>query len=184
MKTYWNKPAFYLHFFMALAVTIQLLLSLVMEPPSHAGVTFFQLLTFSFHKWVGVFAFFVIVAHWGWSVWDKVSIASLSHLFPWNRAGCLAIKEDVGKILRGELPGVGERPGLPGFIQGLGFLLVTAMALTGILIFIQYTVYPLFGGSIYYAFKTHKFLSTFVWIYWGAHVLMACVHGWRGRVVV
>lgn len=179
MKTYWKAPALCLHIGMAATVTIQLLLSLVMHHPrhgSHFQLNTFGHMAFTFHVWCGMLALCIIVLHWLWSLSDKQSIASFKHLFPYSPTGIKAVMFDIKNLTKCKIPEEGSRQGLPGLIHGFGFLLVTAMVITGCIVFIRFISGGAFSPLDSTAINIHSFLATFVWIYWFGHVLTAILH--------
>ena len=158
----WDKSTSLLHFGLALTVTLQLLTSQLMH--RHINNAFL------FHEIFGLCAVAIVFFHWLWNFSN--SGQQFKHLFPWNPTGFKAITEDLKSCLKLQLPNGGPRPGLPGFIHGLGFLAVTGMAASGLIIFIlnQLNEYPHWIRDI------HSFIANFVWIYWIGHLVMAIIH--------
>jgi cytochrome b561 len=165
---------------MALAVSLQLLLSLVMVPPDEEHASTTARFAFEAHQWVGLAAVVVVILHWLWSA-ISLEEGSLADLFPWSGPGRAAIKEDLAKVRNRELPEGGPRGGLPGLVHGLGFLAVTGMALTGLTLFI---IFPESGkpdSTVESVADIHSLIANFVWVYWFGHVAMALGHRWAGH---
>lgn len=167
----WDIPTRILHWALAITITFQLGTSLFIATP---GTRLF----FYLHEYMGLVAGVVIVLHWMWSFANF----DLRLLFPWGGDGWEAVKAEGRDLLHGKLSPGGRRAGLSSFVHGLGLLAVTAMALTGFLIFL---VVP--GGrgasassTHYRAFTElsaiHAFFSWFVWVYWVGHVATALLH--------
>lgn len=175
IKPYWTLKGFLLHLGLAISVTLQLASSQLMHSPfKHKG--FIATSSFYLHIWLGMLAFLIVIAHWIVSYRDKISISSFSHLFPYNKAGRKAVLTDITGLKSLKLPDAGARPGLPGLVHGLGLLLITAMTITGAILFPSLVVLHKLN-PLQHGFKEiHEFLANFVWIYWFAHVGMWLAH--------
>ncbi len=157
---HWDKKTSYLHFALALTVTLQIIIAYFM---SHRPTVFLL------HEIDGWIIFFIVLFHWYFSYLHK---QITHHLLPWNKAGLLAIAQDLLGLIKMKLPKAGPRPGLPGLIHGLGLLAVTLMAFSGVVIFFCF----LAGNNPHLIKHFHSFIAWFVWIYWLGHVLMAILH--------
>jgi len=159
----WDVGTSILHLGLAVGVTLQLFVALVMH--GHHWI-------FVIHEWVGAFLILVVLAQWAWILWIKPE--NMHHLFPWDPAGLRAVKNDLQNLLKGQLPegGAKNKGGLPGFICGLGFIAVTGMALSGLLIFIGFQLHM----NPHFFKKMHSGIANFVWVYWVGHVAMAITH--------
>jgi cytochrome b561 len=180
----WARKTRFLHFGLALTVTFQLLISLVMEAPK-AGKqhSFIESLSFEAHEWAGMLALLVVLAHWIWSVRAQDN-SSIRHLFPWGREGRASVMEDLRQLKNMKLPEGGGKGGLPGFIHGLGFLTATAMAVTGGILFF---ILPEDGSRNAVAnnfYHIHGFIANFIWAYWWGHIATALLHKWMGHDTV
>jgi len=176
----WSIPTRLLHMAMALAVSLQLLLSLVMVPPDEEHASTLARLAFEAHQWVGLAAVVVVILHWLWSAISRQD-GGLPHLFPWSSRARSAIKDDLAKLTNRELPEAGPRGGLPGLVHGLGFLAVTGMALSGLVFFILFPENGKPGATVETVAKIHGFVANFVWVYWFGHVAMALGHRRAGH---
>lgn len=179
----WNLSTRWLHLGLALTVSLQLLISLVMAPPDeeHAGAL--ARAAFDVHEVVGLTAVVIVVLHWLGSAMGKAD-GGLAHLFPWSGAAWMAVKADVAGLMNRRLPQGGPRGGLPGLVHGLGFLAVTAMALTGVVLFV---IFPESGkpdNTVNLIAEIHSIISNFVWAYWGGHLAMAFMHNGAGHASV
>jgi cytochrome b561 len=179
----WSLPTRWLHLGLALTVSLQLLISLVMEPPDeeHAGAL--ARAAFEAHEAVGLTAVVIVVLHWLWSATGKAD-GGLAHLFPWSGAAWVEVKTDVAGLMKRRLPQGGPRGGLPGLVHGLGFLAVTAMALTGVVLFV---IFPESGkpdNTVNLIAEIHSLISNLVWAYWGGHFAMAFMHKGAGHANV
>jgi len=174
----WDLPTRVLHWALAITITVQLADSFFIDASQTRAF-------FYVHEAIGLAAALIILLHWMWSFANL----DLHLLFPWWGDGWERVKAESRDLLRGRLPSGGRRAGLSSFVHGLGLLAVTAMGLTGFLIFV---VVPGGRGAMahsthYQAFTdlsaVHAFFSWFVWVYWGGHVGSALVHLFRREPV-
>lgn len=170
---------------MALTVSFQLLISLVMEQPKPGRVlTSTQALSFDLHEWVGLTAVGVVIAHWIWSALLTRDDSGFRHLFPWDANGRAKLRAEFRQILRLQLPQGGPEGGLAGLVHGLGFLAVSAMAGTGALLFF---LMPKSGAETPFVGNVadlHSLIANLVWIYWYGHIGMALLHEALGHPVL
>lgn len=176
----WSIQTRWLHLGMAITVSLQLAISLIMEAPDEKSATPLARAAFEAHEVVGITAFVIVLMHWMWSV-AKRADGGLSHLFPWTGPAWAEVKSDVGSLMKRRLPDYGPRGGLPGLVHGLGLLAVTAMALTGATLFFIFPETGKPSDIVEGVASVHEFISTFVWIYWGGHVGLALLHHWTGH---
>ncbi len=183
-STVWARQTRFLHFGMAITVSFQLLISLIMEAPE-AGEkrSALELLSFEIHEWVGMLAVLIILVHWIWSMSSRDN-SSIKTLFPWGAEGRASVMNDLRQLKSMKLPEGGGRGGLPGFMHGLGFLAVTGMALTGAILFF---ILPEDGSKNDMAelvHDVHGFIANFAWAYWWGHLAAAFVHKRMGHDTV
>jgi len=179
----WSVQTRWLHLGLAVTVTLQLALSLVMEPPNEKSATAAAKAAFEAHEFVGVTALFIVLAHWLWVLRSR-AVGGLAHLFPWSGQAWLDVKNDVSKLMNRQLPDGGPRGGLPGLVHGLGFLAVTAMVLTGGVLFVLFPETGKPDATTNFVVEIHEFISNFVWAYWGGHVALALLHKRAGHSLV
>lgn len=178
----WSLPTRYLHVGMVITISIQLFISLIMAAPDQKGGVVGKF-AFEIHEIVGLAALAIILTHWAWSIFGHAD-GGLKHLFPWFGKARLGVVSDIKALLKGELPGAGNRGGLPGLIHGLGLLAVSAIAITGGILFI---LFPQSGepGYIVELFaETHGVMAVFVWAYWLGHGGLAILHHFQGNDLV
>jgi cytochrome b561 len=179
----WDLPTRLLHLGLALAVTAQLALSLVMPAPGvhHHRHTPLQADSFEIHEWVGMATLGIVLAHWLWTAFARESVG-LSRLFPWRSRARREVYSDLRGLGSRQLPHGGPRGGLPGLVHGLGLLAVSGMALTGSVIFFWL---PENGAAVPAGAKNvieiHQFIANFVWVYWFGHVGLAVLHRLAGH---
>jgi len=168
---------------LAATVTLQLAISLIMEPPDEKSVSALARAAFEAHEAVGIAAVIVVLAHWLWILASRAD-GGLARLFPWRGAAWAEVKSDAVGLMSRRLPEGGARGGLPGLVHGLGFLAVTGMAVTGALLFVLFPETGKPGATAEFFADIHSFISNFVWIYWGGHVALAFLHKQAGHSTV
>ncbi len=177
---YWDLKTRILHLGMAATVSLQLLISLIMEAPDEKDASALALSAFEAHEFVGILAILFIATHWMVSMTDH-SKHGLSHLFPWKGEAWDSVKSDLKALRQGRLPEAGPRAGLPGFVHGLGLLVVTGMAVSGGILFF---IFPESGEPSAMAeiiAETHESISGLAWAYWIGHVGTALAHHFSGH---
>src|SRR3569832_2489592 len=112
----WSVQTRWLHIGLAVTVTLQLAISLIMAPPDKETATAFARTAFEAHEVVGMSALAIVLMHWFWSVVGRAE-GGLAHLFPWTGTTWARVKGDISLLIRGRLPDDGPRGGLPGFVH-------------------------------------------------------------------
>ena len=121
----WDFITRFLHLGLAITVTAQIALSLIMHVPKPGReISWFAHTAFTWHMYVGVAAFFIVLVHWFWTAMVRSKVA-MPHFFPWNQGSRQAVIQDIVGLGTLKLPKGGPRAGLPGLIHGLGFISVT-----------------------------------------------------------
>ncbi len=175
----WDRATRLIHLALAVTVTAELFSGLVV---SGAVRPRWMLI----HAVLGIVTTLVIALHWMWT-WAR---GDLRVLFPWNRTDLGLVRRELGQTLRGKMPGHGNVVGLSSFVHGLGLLAVTAMAGTGLLMYIIIPGgYGLMAHSGAYVLFTalatlHLWLSYGVWVYLGGHVVFAALQQIQGNRVL
>ncbi len=168
----WSRTTRWLHFMLAITVTAQLFLSLIMEEPGEGEGL--EKWAFIAHELFGLAALSIVILKWFWLMGGRDG--GIRRILPWNRAELLYVLEDVKGLILGKLPAGGPQPGLPGLIQGLGFLSVTYQGLTGFAIFMVIPPEGKLPESFEFLLEMHEAGGELVWIYWYIHVGMALFH--------
>jgi cytochrome b561 len=176
MPQQWDWVTRFLHFGLAITVTLQLFNSLVIEKPKPGHpLSGFEALMLDVHEWLGMAAFAIVLLHWAWSLWGLDGYGA-RHLLPWNRGGRAEVATGLSEIFKGRLPSGGPKDKLSGLIHGLGLLAVLGIAATGAVLFFFMPEDGKLNMLTGAASELHELISTCVWIYWGGHVGMALLH--------
>ena len=179
----WARQTRFLHFGLATTITLQLMLSLVMEGPGHRNRSAAEALFFEAHEWLGMAALLVVIAHWIWSL-SAGDNSNIRHLFPWGGEARRGLIADIALLKQMKLPEGGGQGGLPGFIHGLGFLAATAMAITGGVLFFTLPEDGSKNAIAHDFHEIHEFFANFIWAYWGGHLAAAFLHKRMGHDTV
>lgn len=172
-----------LHAGLALAVIMQLLTSLPMEPPQpdSPGNWYFQV-----HQYSGLAAFCFLVGFWLVLTMRSKGTAP-GALFPWFSGTRLnALRTDARTHLSAlrlrRLPPHDEHAALPSAIHGLGLLLMSAMAASGTIYYFINSGDPDAGGVVGAVMLVHRTLANLVWAYLIGHTGLALVHQYVGDI--
>ncbi len=176
----WSLTLRWLHWGLAVSVTLQLFLSLVMEGPGEAEGL--EAWAFMAHELFGLLAFSFAILHWLWIL--SGHDGGWRHVLPWFGEALTAVWRDVKGVLGLKLPGGGPTPGLPGLVEGLGLMLVTFQGAVGFVIFILLPPEGELPEAFEWLGEIHENLGGLVWIYWFGHGGMAIVHRLAGDNVI
>ena len=177
-KTRHNRATRLLHAGLALAILTQLLTSLAMQGPDEvqAGDLVFQL-----HRYSGLAATLLAFGLW-LTILLRSRGTEIGALIPWfSRRRLAALWQDVkvhgGAAMKLRIPEHDPQAALPAAIHGLGLLLISAMAASGVAYFVQvelglHSAEP--DGMI--AMTVHLAFANLVWAYLIAHAGLAVLH--------
>ncbi len=181
--TNWSQPTRLLHLGLAVTVTAQLGISLVMAPPDEEQASTLSSAAFEAHEFLGMTALVIVLIHWLWTVVAQAD-GGVVNLFPWFGEARGKVINEAKALFSGHLPQEGMRGGLPGFIHGLGFLAVSGMAVSGGVLFVLLPESGPFPSSAEFFAEIHEFIGPLVWIYWAGHGGIALLHHWSGHTTL
>lgn len=171
-----------LHALVALSITFQLVISLVMDHPrASRPMSADGGLYFLWHEWAGLVALAVLLLGWIYRLirWKR---ESQGRLFPWAiPAGRRSLLDEARQFLLLRWTRIPEDGALSGTVHGLGLLIASAMALTGVLLYIELGPRNAVTPGVRTMMQLHSFLATFMWIYLCGHALMALWHQYMGH---
>ena len=170
------------HVFLASAIIIQLLTSLVMEGP-HRGRP--GDVIFTVHEVSGIGALFFAFAFWC-AVVARRRATPVALLFPWFSANRIrdVIRDgmdQLAQIVRLQLPNYEEESPLASAVHGLGLVLMSVMAITGTIWFVNETWVHSTATLLRIDMWMHHLLANLVWAYLIGHALLALVHHVAGQ---
>lgn len=167
-----------LHGGLALAILTQLLTSLAMEGPDdvQSGDLLFQI-----HRYSGLTAALLALALW-LVILTRRRGTDLGALLPWFSGTRLSalwfdLRVHMAALIRLRLPAHDPDAALPAAVHGLGLLLISAMALSGTIYFLQvmlgvHSAEP--DGML--AMTVHVMLANLVWAYLIGHAGLGMLH--------
>ena len=175
----------WLHAGIALGVSVQLCSSLFMNVPAPgrplagAGYHFFLV-----HRWSGITVAALVILHWLWGLSGHVT-GGWGHLFPWFSGPrfrqLMSDIRDVPQWLQGSLPSQKQETiPLAGAIHGLGLLAVSAMALSGTIIFFLMGPHGATNSLVALFRQGHFYMARVMWVYFLGHAGIAVLHQVRG----
>lgn len=174
----------WIHLLLAVLIVNQMVMSLVMEPPNprrgHAGNLWWFI-----HEYGGLVTFIAVCSFWAWGIVRRSGETPVSDWFPWFCARRReALVEDIVRhvhaILRWRLPDPESGSALPAAIQGLGLLLISALAVTGSAWWVTHQIFGV-TRAVHWLIKIHAIFGNLVWFYLGLHVGAALLHEFYGH---
>jgi cytochrome b561 len=183
----YDRMTRWLHVGIALGVTVQLGLSLVMEAPDDKDEVLasgLPLQLFGAHESIGMALLALLALHWLWCLTGHVQ-DGFGHLFPWfskQRMG--KVMADTHEVIKLKLPDPESSNALAGAVHGLGLLAATGMAASGAVIFfnLSATGHMTDLGAIFH--NMHGAIALLMWCYLIAHVVVAVIHKRMGHTNV
>jgi len=173
-----------LHLSLAVGITAQMLVSLVMITPKPGRIPNSW---YSIHESLGIVLFAVLAIYWLRAVLKTVRSGDPLMLFPWFSAARLgALAKDIGVTLadaaRFRLPDDGDqvRP-LPAAIQGLGLLVGLILGLTGTVFALAVTPGMPLSPALHDLKEVHEAFGPLMWGYLAIHPTLAILHQLAGH---
>lgn len=180
----YDRTTRWLHAGIALGVTAQLGLSLVMEAPDDKDEVLasgLPLQLFEAHESIGMALLALLVLHWLWSLSGHVH-GGVGHLFPWlSKERMNKVKSEIREACKFKVPDPEVSNELAGAVHGLGLLAATAMAVTGTVIFfnLSATGHMTDLGEKFH--NIHGVVALLMWAYLIGHFAVAVIHKRMGR---
>jgi len=174
----YDKTTRWLHAGLALGITLQLALSLVMESPEpdEPAITGIAAATFEVHENVGMVVLAILVLHWLWQL-SGHTLHGLGHLFPWfSASGRAAVVADAKHLVASRMRDNPEVSPLAGAVHGLGILVATAMAASGAVLYFGMADNGSMSKPVNVIEEFHGLMANFMWAYLVGHVAMGALH--------
>lgn len=176
----WDGPTRLLHAGLVSTVSVQLWVSLVMKAPGAKAHTALEVLTYQVHRYIGLVALVVVLLHWVWSVTTH-GRATVRNLFPTTAQQRTRVLSELRGLIAKQIPDSETAGGVTGLVHGLGLLAVTAVALTGAILFMWWPEIGKPDALTHTLGDVHSALSNFVWAYWIVHGGIALLHHYLGH---
>ncbi len=169
-----------IHLGMATVLPLQMVGGLFVHDPH-------TLLYLYVHEYVGILAIVILLARWLWIY----TASQTSVLFPWGSAGRKKVLADFRNLRSGILPDHQYGVGLPGFWHGIGLIVYSVLAATGlVLLFVlpgHHSVLGVSSHNFHLYTETsliHKAASYLGWVYLAGHIGLAIFHQVAGDNVL
>lgn len=179
----YNQMTRWLHAGIALGVSSQLIVSLIMEEPK-PGRPFTGLgaAAFEVHEATGMFVTALLLLHWLALFTGHIPLG-LGHLFPWfsKQRLCAVIGDARSQWTKRRLNDTPQASTLAGAVHGLGLLVTTLMAMTGATLFFGMAENGAMSPLVKDIKEVHEFTSNLLWAYMIGHVGVAVLHQWLGH---
>lgn len=179
----YNRLTRWLHLGIALGVTLQMMLSLVMEAPEpRHPVAGLEASVFEVHESVGLLVFGLLLLHWLFLLSGHIPLG-MGHLFPWfSRQKRTAMVDEIKQQWgRRRLDDTRRFSAVAGATHGLGLLATGLMAITGVIIYFGMAENGAMPPLVDAVKEVHEGASTLMWVYLIGHAGIGVVHQWLGH---
>ncbi|WP_448192658.1 cytochrome b/b6 domain-containing protein [Azospirillum sp. sgz301742] len=172
-----------LHATIASGVTIQMLVCLVMVYPRPNRL---PNALWEVHEIVGLILAVALALHWAWSLGRAALGGRPILLFPWFAASRLrALRDDLftmgGELRNGRIPHADEpRPAAAAF-QGLGLVVASVLALTGMVMYFGMAENGAMGPVVHALKEVHEAAGPLMWAYLAVHPTIGILHQLAGH---
>ena len=166
-----------LHTLIALGITLEMLLSLVMRMP-RPGRVLSPLQSFGYeaHRVLGMAVLAVLVLHWLVFAAGR-AYKGVAHFFPWfSRARMRVVWAELRDILRGRIGGPEHTDDFAGAIEGIGLVVGSLLAATGAVLYFGVAPDGTMSGAVRAVREFHEFWGPVLWTYLVVHAGAAMVH--------
>ncbi len=179
----YNQTTRWLHAGIALGVSVQLIVSLVMDIPK-PGRPFTGLgaAAFEVHEITGMVIAALLLLHW-LALFSNHIPLGLGHLFPWfsRQRLCSMTGEIKRQWAQRRLEDTQRMSALAGATHGLGLLVTTVMAITGAVLYFGMAENGAMPPLVKDIKEVHELTSNLLWAYLIGHVGIAILHQWLGH---
>lgn len=166
-----------LHTLIAIGISLELLLSLVMEAPKLGRVpTPLQSFGYEAHKMIGMAVFVVLFLHWIVFVTGN-AYKGIGHFFPWfSNSRMQAVLSDIRELFILRVGDPEQKDSFSGAIEGLGFIVGSILAASGAVLYFGIAENGAMSAVIHALKEFHEFWGPVMWWYLGIHAGAAVVH--------
>ncbi len=175
-----------LHLLVAIGVTLQLALSLVMVAPKPDRA---ENVWYEAHEFFGTTLVVVISVYWVWIIARTVARDEPFMLFPWfsprlRQALIDDVKATMNDLAAKRLPSAQTVKPLPAAVQGLGLLLALFMAMTGTVVELGMGPDGSLPPLVHAVKEVHETMAPLMWAYLVVHPLVGFIHQFMGERIV
>ena len=171
-----------LHALLALGISLELLLSLVMKTPKPGRVlNALQSFGFEAHRMVGITVLVVLFLHWLVFATGH-AYKGIGHFFPWSsKARRDAVLNEIFELLRFKLADPAQKDSLSGAVEGLGLAVASIIAASGMVLFFGIAEDGAMNAVVHAVKEFHEFWGPVMWAYVGMHAGATALHVWLGH---
>lgn len=174
-----------LHTALTIAILHQLVVSWFMERPRPGGG---GNLGYELHQAIGLASIGILGLFWAWTV-VRQREHGLADLLPWfsvqrRRAVLQDIAKHARSLVQCRLPDPEDETPLASAVHGLGLLAATAMALTGLAVFVMMGQDGALVGPGRLFLDVHRVAANAMWAYLIGHAALALLHQVAGHLVL
>lgn len=179
----YDRVTRFLHAVIAGGITVQMLVSLVLVYPRPGRL---PNAWWEVHEIVGLLLVAALGLHWAWSLGQTAVKGTPFLLVPWFSATRLkALGDDlvamVAEIRSGRFPHSDEPRPLAAAFQGLGLLLASFLAVTGLVMFFGMADDGAMGPAVGALKEAHETAAPLMWAYLVAHPALGIAHQFAGH---
>lgn len=179
----YNQTTRWLHAGIALGVSVQLIVSLIMDIPK-PGRPFVGLgaAAFEVHEITGMAVVALLFLHW-LALFSGHIPLGLGNLFPWfSKQRLCAMTGEIKRQWTQRRPDdTQQASALAGTVHGLGLLVTTLMAITGTVLYFGMAENGAMPPLVKDIKEVHELTSNLLWAYLIAHAGIAILHQWLGH---
>lgn len=178
-----------LHLGLAVGVTLQLLLSAVMERPRPgAARPEFELAAFEAHEFLGLASLVLILAWFLW-LFLRRREPGPRDLYPWFSAAQRSeltgtVRRALAEVRRGRMPAEPDNRLVARTVHGLGALCALSLALSGAAIWLGLSDDGALVAWARPVMEFHEVVANLMWAYVLGHAAMAVMHHRRGEATL
>lgn len=173
----YNRLTRILHALIAVGISLELLLSLVMRAPKPGRVlTALESFGFEAHRMVGMAVLCALVLHWLVFAAGH-AYKGIGHFFPWtSKVRRDAVLSDIRELLGLKLADPAQKDSLAGAIEGLGFAVGSMLAASGSVLFFGIAENGAMNAVVHAVKEFHEFWGPVMWGYVGIHAGATLLH--------
>lgn len=178
----YGRPTRMLHALIAVGISLELLLSLVMKTPKPDRVlTPLQSFGYEAHQMVGMAVLAVLFLHWVVFVTGH-AYKGVGHFFPWfSKVRMHAVLSDIRELLKLKVGDPEQTDSFSGAVEGLGFIVGSILAASGAVLFFGIAENGVMNPAVHAVKEFHEFWGPVMWGYLGIHAGATMVHLWLGH---
>ena len=173
----YHLPVRILHAIIAFGIAIQLMLSLIMQPPEPGHVrSGLESFSFEVHEILGMVLLGALLLHWLLFLLGY-AYRGIGHFFPWfSRARMRQVVSDLKEIGSLRFGDPARQDSLAGAVQGVGLTIASLLALTGGILYFGIAEDGNMSAAVHVVKEVHETLGPAMWAYLALHAGAVMAH--------